>query len=466
MNKGALLFLLAFSFLLRSENVNLSYGGEANLTYCKPYIYVIEKNHYKTIKIPELVISDPIYFKFTDSTFYKKFTSTSFTLNSINNKLYLSLNLGGIVYEIKGNELIRIDHSFEHKMQISSQQFVYDNRIFRFGGYGFWSARNFFTYFDLNSKEWESYSPVQGDKLPPGMFDVNQFKNGDDITYFNGVIINAFDNLKFERSQEIWHFNLRSKVWDLKGKAALFFGNNSQNFQYDNYYVAFIEDRRIIRVNFSNDTYEIFENKAVSSKISPQFKPFVENGMIYYFANNHANGEIELISLPIEQFLGKSIKKADFIEKDLWKEYSQYLIGFLGLLLSSVLLYFINKFRPSRVTHIKDKNGILYLGKAAINFEESELKVLRRLLQKDDVPNSELLGLVEQKGVHFSHNIRVKNDVLNQLNLKLKAILQVDTNFIIFKKSDTDSRLKVYRLNKQHFKVSEAFLSELRSDKN
>jgi hypothetical protein len=99
---------------------------------------VIEKNHYKTIKIPEQTVSDPVYFKFSDSTFYKKFASpSSYELSVINNKLYLSLNLGGLVYEIKGNEIIRIDHSFEHKMQISSQQFVYDNRIFRFGGYAF-----------------------------------------------------------------------------------------------------------------------------------------------------------------------------------------------------------------------------------------------------------------------------------------------------------------------------------------
>jgi hypothetical protein len=86
--------------------------------------------------------------------------------------------------------------------------------------------------------------------------------------------------------------------------------------------------------------------------------------------------------------------------------------------------------------------------------------VLTHLLKNNDVPNSELLTLVEQKGVHFSHNIRVKNDVLNQINLKLKAILQVDINFIIFKKSDTDSRLKVYRLNKQYFKLSKEFLNK------
>jgi hypothetical protein len=459
MKKFTVLLLLLSAHFVSADNLRLALFGSANITYAKPYIYIVEKTHYKKIKIPELTVSDPVYFKFSDSTFYKKFVATDFTLHQINNKLFITQNLGGIVYEVRGNELVRIDHSFEHKMQINSQHFVHDNRIFRFGGYGFWSARNFFTYFDVNSKEWENYSPVQGDQIPPGIFDVNQFKSGDDITYFNGVTINPFDNLKFERSQDIWHFNLRSKTWENRGKTAVFFGNTLQNFQYENYFVAFNEERRIIRVNFTDDSYEVFENEAVSSKLSTQFKPVVENGRIYYFANDHSTGDIELVSLPIEQFLGKSILKEPFIKRDLWAQYSAYVKALIALLIFLIIIYFALKFRPVKGGLIKDKDGVLYLGKAAINFEENELKVLRLLLKKEDVPNSELLELVEQKGVHFSHNIRIKNDVLNQLNLKLKAILQVDINFIIFKKSDTDSRLKVYRLNKQYFKVSEEFLN-------
>jgi hypothetical protein len=337
---------------------------------------------------------------------------------------------------------------------------MYDNRIFRFGGYGFWSARNFFTYFDINSKEWESYSPVQGENVPPGLFDINQFKNGDIVTYFNGMTINKFDNLKFEKTQDIWQFDLKTKTWKNRGKSAVFFGNNPQNFQYQNYYIAFTDERRIIRINFKDETYEIFENEAVSSKISPQFKPFVENGIVYYFANNHSTMDIDLMAIPIEKFLGKSILKKPFIDQNILETYFPYFITLLSILIASALVYFVMKFMPKKLNVIHDKNGILYLGKAAINFEDTELKVLKYLLKNDNVPNSELLGLVEQNGVHFSHNIRMKNDVLNQLNLKLKAILQVDTNFIIFKKSDTDSRLKVYRLNKQYFKVSEEFLQD------
>lgn len=459
MKKLLLVLFLLSGFLLRAEDIHLNYMGESGIFYSKPYIYVIEKEKYKTIKIPEMTMSDPVYFKFSDSTFYKKFTPSSYTLHQVRDKLYLTENLGGIIYEIRGKDLVRIDHSFEHKMQINAQHFVYDNRIFRFGGYGFWSARNFFTYFDINSKEWESYSPVQGEKVPPGLMDVNQFINGDDVTYFNGMVINAFDNLKFEQSQEVWHFNLVSRIWENKGKTALFFGNNPENFQYENYFVAFTDDRKMIRVNFTNDTYEIFENEAVSSKVSPQLKPFVENGIIYYFGNNHSSMDIELVALPIEKFLGKSISTEPFIKQEFWPTYGRFILILMGIIFVIFILYLALRYRPLKASHITDKDGLLYLGKATIHFEEVELKVLKYLLKYDDVPNSELLGLVEQKGVHFSHNIRIKNDVLNQINLKLKAILQVDLNFIIFKKSDTDSRLKVYRLNKQYFKVSEEFLN-------
>ena len=459
--KKLLAFILLFVyFSAKSNDFNLPYYGETLIQYSKPYIYIIERTQYRTIKIPEMTVSAPVRFVFSDSSFAKKFTPTNYLLSKVSQKLYLTDNLGGAVLEIQENKITRIDQSFEHKMQINGQTFTHDHRIFKFGGYGFWSARNFFTYFDLNSKEWEAYSPVQGDELPPGLFDVNQFINGDDITYFNGITINPHDNLKFEKTQDVWHFNLRSKTWESKGKTSLFFGNNPQNFQYQNYYVAFNEERRIIRVNFNDNSYEIFSNEAISTKISEKFKPFVENGRMYFFSNNHSNFGIELASIPIADFLGKPLEKNKFLEQNFWKEYSPYAFAILGLITLLSAAYFALKYRRSQSTYIQDKNGILFVGNASIQLEENELKVLKYLLKYNDVPNSQLLELVEQKGVHFSHNIRMKNDVLNQLNLKLKAVLQVDTNFIVFKKSDTDSRLKVYRLNKQYFRVSEEFLKE------
>ena len=50
------------------------------------------------------------------------------------------------------------------------------------------------------------------------------------------MTINKFDNLKFEKTQDIWQFDLKTKTWKNRGKSAVFFGNNPQNFQYQNYY--------------------------------------------------------------------------------------------------------------------------------------------------------------------------------------------------------------------------------------
>ncbi len=452
------LFLFPF-FSAKSGGLNLPYTGEALIQYAKPYIYVVEKDYYYTIKIPEMIKSEPIYFVEKDSTIFNLYTPSNYTLSKIDTTVYLTQGLGGLVYELRGSKIIRLDKSFLHKMQINAQHFEYDNRIFRFGGYGFWSARNFFTYFDLNTKEWEAYSPVQGD-LPPGLFDVNQYKNGNEITYFNGISLNSFDHLKLEQNSGIWHFNLKTKIWDYKGKTFLFFGNNTRNFQHENYYYAFTDDRKIIRINFQDDTYEMFTNEALTSKMSSNFRPFIEGNIIYYFVATHSTFSFDLMSIPITSFLGQSLEKGDFIETDYWLQYGQKAIAAITLIVIALIALYFFKNRKVKANHITDKEGLFYLGKAAINFDEVELKVLTHLLKNNDVPNSELLTLVEQKGVHFSHNIRVKNDVLNQINLKLKAILQVDTNFIIFKKSDTDSRLKVYRLNKQYFKLSKEFLNE------
>ena len=152
--------LFAF-FPAKSEELSLSYTGEALIHYAKPYIYVVEKDYYYTIKIPEMKKSGLIYFVEKDSTIFKLYAPSTYTLSKINTTVYLSQGLGGLVYELRGNKIVRLDRSFMHKMQINAQNFEYDNRIFRFGGYGFWSVRNFFTYFDLNTKEWEAYSPFK-----------------------------------------------------------------------------------------------------------------------------------------------------------------------------------------------------------------------------------------------------------------------------------------------------------------
>ncbi len=64
---------------------------------------------------------------------------------------YLVSKGSGMVWELTNDSIKRIDNSFDHRMTYKSDIFVKNDTIFKFGGYGFWSARNFLTYFsDIN----------------------------------------------------------------------------------------------------------------------------------------------------------------------------------------------------------------------------------------------------------------------------------------------------------------------------
>ena len=73
----------------------------------------------------------------------------------VRNELYIISNGAGPVFKKSGNTFIRIDNSTLHKNQFGGASFVYNDKIYIYGGYGFWSFKNFITFFDENIKQWD-----------------------------------------------------------------------------------------------------------------------------------------------------------------------------------------------------------------------------------------------------------------------------------------------------------------------
>ena len=96
-----------------------------------------------------------------------------------NNTPYLVSKGSGMVWELTNDSIIRTDNSFDHRMTYQSDIFVKNDTIFKFGGYGFWSARNFFTYFSNTTKEWEFYNINKNSYLPTGLSRFNSTLVGD-----------------------------------------------------------------------------------------------------------------------------------------------------------------------------------------------------------------------------------------------------------------------------------------------
>lgn len=103
-------------------------------------------------------------------------------------------------------------------MQCHANHFVFDSKLIKFGGYGFWSARNFLTYFDNDMQEWQTLMSVNSEELPKGTFAGLYFLNDDDVYFFNGRSINGFNKTEFF-NKEVWKYNLKLKEWSYLGKS-------------------------------------------------------------------------------------------------------------------------------------------------------------------------------------------------------------------------------------------------------
>jgi hypothetical protein len=60
------------------------------------------------------------------------------------------------------------------------------------------------------------------------------------------------------------------------------------------------------------------------------------------------------------------------------------------------------------------------------------------------VTTKSILNIVENTNLSYPHNIKIKDQFLRDLNLKLSTIFNINYDPIIVKKSKTDARIKEY----------------------
>ena len=75
---------------------------------------------------------------------------------------------------------------------------------------------------------------------------------------------------------------------------------------------------------------------------------------------------------------------------------------------------------------------------------KKEIDVIIELINNDVVATKSILNIVENPNLSYPHNIKIKDQFLRELNLKLSTIFNTSYNPIIVRKSKTDARIKEY----------------------
>ena len=349
--------------------------------------------------------------------------------------LHLTSNEGGLIYRVERDTTIRIDRSFQHRKQSQASQFVYNDTLFRYGGYGFWRANNFFTYFDKTTKEWEYY-PIQGFQFPPEAYGAPCFLLGDTFYSFGGTEVDKFTGLAGQKNNDLWTFDFTIRKWTNLGKTAV---NISpyKIIQKDSLFYLFghpLETDHNLLVDIESNQAKFYKHTFASSNISKKEPAFFRGDSLYYFKNNILYSAI----LSENTFNSpQQVERLFFDQRTLFTNLTYIaLFAFLMLVVSYLWIIYHRTRAPRLVRGGIRKNFDFY------PLREEEELILGLLQSKLTATTEDILRVIGREELSSSQNNKRKADAIDEINKLMKQL--VGKTIIKTKKDPADKRQVIY----------------------
>ena len=374
---------------------------------------------------------------------------------------------GGIVHRIDRKGLHRLDRSFEHRMQAGSLIFVHQDTLFRHGGYGFWSTREHLTYFNEASYEWELRKLSIRSEPPPGLFAHRAIWDGRQYIVFFGIRIDPVEALTLKPNLHVWSFNPETREWHRMGTVN---ARLPEEFNAEDSFA--LGDRMIV---FAPEMKaRIFDAKELtihSFELSPAFlsmvrnawiRPFFHDGQFYFYrtVTPHSNefrldaAELEFCRIPLDKLFIREIGTAPMI-KSFWHEFRNgawLLSG--GVLVIGMFFLIRNRNRKPKTGRMTMEGDTIRVGRQRTSLSTQEAAIIRLLLTAtEDVTTNSILEITGNPNQDPTHNLRVKNQIIDHLNYEMSRLLGTQENMIYSEKSPADRRIKRYLIRKEYFQA-------------
>jgi hypothetical protein len=343
---------------------------------------------------------------------------------------------GGQVYKVVNDTLKREDFSFNHKMSFGSAVFVKKDTIYKFGGYGFWSSRNFFTYFDNSSKEWE-FLPSNSMLLPPPIHNFNFKLLDEEFIITNGYSPNLNTGIKNQKISEIWKYNFTDRKWDNLGVSNLPKYDNIIEIDNDVFYARKLKTMDFIFVDYLNNIFYNVETANISIPING-LHSIIKGDTLYAYKDGN------FLKKPYKELIYTS-KRIDSTQKRIYLRSIELIKGLglssfalVALLISGILFLKYRQNQKPRVTQL----GLRFKG-TSYDMVDNEKNIINAVLYKEGVMSQEIYDIVENKSLSYPQNNKIKNDTIKKINNKLEKVLGIK-EFIKSKKLPEDARVLVY----------------------
>ena len=364
------------------------------------------------------------------------FNSNNISLVTSFNKSYVVSKSGGMVWSVNRSGLRRIDNSFDHKMASNSNVFVHRDTIFKFGGYGYWSNRNFLTFFSTTSREWEYYKVNPKTYLPPAVNDaVGVYHNGQ--FYFDGgVTIDPYNGVTYIPSNNVWRFDFSNKTWKDLGVT---------NFKVSTYseYVDIGDGMVLVRnekAGSSSNSYLLDYVSNTISEIDPiPYYIRINNRLVANDSIYNIRGDV-FFGVSLDDFTSNKISTKNLYldSNSLFKNLSR-IVGFTLIFVLITLIYF---YRKNRNRPRPTETGIV-VNREHYSLNPNELIILNLLLYNKNVTSKTIADKIRDPKLSLAQNNKIKLDLIASTDKKVSRALGIN-RFIHTRKSVRDKREIIY----------------------
>ena len=350
---------------------------------------------------------------------------------------------GGLLFEYRDNNIIRIDESFPHRNQFSGHFFIYKNTPHLMGGYGYWKSNSLLTKFNFQTKEWD-YIETRG-QVPELGINAGSFVVENDVMYVFDFYqkINDVD----VKNNNTYEFNLSSLRWEKKGSLNRLFYDDVNRKTLD--VTIPFGSTKFLQKNLDSKNLIVIE----PSKNS--VKTYINENLVQVKGNAiNVGDKIIYTSLTAdrayETLIIKGFNDGLTLENEayLTNDYDLFMSYFLVVLLFCFLMVGLTflKFKRDTFYFVVNENTLIGLNKS-MNISKEERFVITLLSNStsSQIDNVFFLNYFKQPELSEDANIKRKNKAINDLNAKFKETFKLE--LIIKSAKQSDSRQVVYKLN-------------------
>lgn len=407
-------------------------------------------------------LSDWIYTAFNNDSF-KKDLNLLDELNHSNffsiindNELYIVSNGAGPVFVLRDNIFKRIDNSSLHKNQFGGARFIYNNKIHIYGGYGFWSFKNFITFFDQNISQWDLLYN-ESEYTPPGRWKPIYNLVNDKLYVLGGRSGPAGSVGKDIGFSDVFYFDFLSKEFIDLGKVNPEFSPNYSLFSHpkidDN---LIILDNKLIKIDFEKLSVTDYSEGISLSNVDNKYPTFINNQKLYYISSFNGEKVLNLFDLASidEKY---NIRTFPLIIDESKISFTQYIL--FGLFIASVFWIILKIF--SFKDFIKglilyDENNI-YFNNQSVLISAKEKQLISFLSEKPFITAPQVNTIISKQNFAKSHFTSLRNKLIGNLNNKLFQLTKIE-KCIIETRHPKDNRIKAYKADSSIIKKKTGFM--------